>query len=175
KRRELARYHDIAATTKVRGEGIGFAGVGIKLGLLACEEVVTETRRGKTHVATIWGLTSRQRAPWRWIPPPGLVADHGTSVRLTPRNHRSPLLDAGFVAGAVERHFAALLDPLFDECLGRHYPRGVHFAVNGHPLPRHDAAAERAALAIRIGRKRKPVAVGYLARSGGPLPEEQRG
>jgi C4-dicarboxylate-specific signal transduction histidine kinase len=39
KRRELARYHDIAATTKVRGEGIGFAGVGIKLGLLACEEV----------------------------------------------------------------------------------------------------------------------------------------
>src|SRR5437763_1342542 len=31
-RRELARYHDIAASTKSRGEGIGFAGVGIKLG-----------------------------------------------------------------------------------------------------------------------------------------------
>ena len=36
-RRELARYHDIAASTKTRGQGIGFAGVGIKLGLLACE------------------------------------------------------------------------------------------------------------------------------------------
>ncbi len=47
-RRGLARYHDIAASAKVRGQGIGFAGVGIKLGLLACEEVLTETRRGKT-------------------------------------------------------------------------------------------------------------------------------
>ena len=41
-RRELARYHDGAASTKARGEGIGFAGVGIKLGLLLCEKVVTE-------------------------------------------------------------------------------------------------------------------------------------
>ncbi len=175
KRRELARYHDIAATTKVRGEGIGFAGVGIKLGLLACEEVVTETRRGKTHVATSWGLASRQRAPWRWIPPPGLVAEHGTGVRLTLRNPLSPLLDAGFVAGAIERHFQPLLDSLFDECLARHYPRGVRFVVNGQPLARSGGATERAALAIRMGRKRKPVAVGYLVRTGGPLSEEQRG
>ena len=44
RRRELARYHDIAASGKSRGEGIGFAGVGIKLGLLVCEEVLTEAR-----------------------------------------------------------------------------------------------------------------------------------
>ena len=31
-RRDLARYHDVAASTKARGDGIGFAGVGIKLG-----------------------------------------------------------------------------------------------------------------------------------------------
>jgi hypothetical protein len=175
KRRELARYHDIAATTKVRGEGIGFAGVGIKLGLLACEEVVTETRRGKTYVATSWGLASRQRAPWRWIPPPGLVADHGTGVRLTLRNPLSPLLDPGFVAGGIERHFQPLLEPFFDECLTRAYPRGVRFVVNGRPLARADGAAERAPLAIRMGRKRKPTAVGHLARVGVPLPEEERG
>src|ERR687888_2193869 len=42
KRRELARFHDVAASSKARGEGIGFAGVGIKLGLLACTEVLTE-------------------------------------------------------------------------------------------------------------------------------------
>ena len=85
KRRELARFHDIAATTKTRGEGIGFAGVGIKLGLLACEEVVTETRRGATHVASAWSLASRHRAPWKWVPPPGMVGEHGTAVRLTLR------------------------------------------------------------------------------------------
>jgi hypothetical protein len=45
KRRELSRYHDLASSTMRRGKGIGFAGVGIALGLLACEEVITETRR----------------------------------------------------------------------------------------------------------------------------------
>ena len=51
-RRDLARFHNIASSNKIRGQGIGFAGVGIKLGLLICEEVLTETRRGKSHVAS---------------------------------------------------------------------------------------------------------------------------
>ena len=58
-RRDLRHFHDLAASTKARGQGIGFAGVGIKLGLLACEEVVTETRRASHHVATSWHLASR--------------------------------------------------------------------------------------------------------------------
>lgn len=58
RRQELARYHDIAASAKSRGEGIGFAGVGIKLGLLVCEEVLTETRRASSHVASLWHLAS---------------------------------------------------------------------------------------------------------------------
>jgi hypothetical protein len=74
RRRELARYHDIAASTKVRGAGIGFAGIGIKIALLVCAEVVTETRRGKHHVASAWRLASRHKAPWRWIPPLGSSA-----------------------------------------------------------------------------------------------------
>jgi len=74
RRRELARYHDIASSAKTRGQGIGFAGVGIKLGLLVCEEVLTETRRGKTHVATRWHLASRHprrgsgSRRWAWWP-----------------------------------------------------------------------------------------------------------
>ena len=64
-RRDLARYHDLAISTKTRGQGIGFAGVGIKLGLLVCEEVVTESRRGKSYVATSWRLSSRHKAPCR--------------------------------------------------------------------------------------------------------------
>ena len=55
---------EVASSTKTRGAGIGFAGVGIKLALLACTEVVTETRRGKHHVASTWRLASRQKAPW---------------------------------------------------------------------------------------------------------------
>lgn len=174
-RRELRRYHDVAASAKVRGEGIGFAGVGIKLGLLACDEVLTETRRGRTHVATAWHLASRQRAPWRWVPPPGLVDGHGTGVRLRVRNPLSPLLDAGFVAASLERQFRPLFEPGFDEVLQGHYPHSVRFLVNGNSLARRQPGGDRAPIAIRVGRRRKPTAVGYLIRPDAPLPEDERG
>jgi histidine kinase/DNA gyrase B/HSP90-like ATPase len=176
RRRELARYHDIAATTKTRGQGIGFAGIGIKLGLLVSEEVMTETRRSAVHVATAWGLTSRQRAPWRWIPPPGLVAWRGTGVRLRLQNPLSPLLDPGYVEATLRRHFQPLLDPAFDAILAAHYPRGVGLALNGARLgPEARRIMESAPIAVRLARKRKPAAAGYLVRDRVPLPEEQRG
>jgi Histidine kinase-, DNA gyrase B-, and HSP90-like ATPase len=176
RRRELARYHDVAASTKARGDGIGFAGVGIKLGLLVCEEVVTESRRGKTHVASSWHLASRHRAPWRWVPPPGLVAERGTAVRLPLRNALSPLLDRGFVEASIRRHFRPLLDPAFYAVLRAHYPRGVTFEANGRALePVAVQGPERAPLALRVGRQRKPSAVGWLVREPAPMPEERRG
>jgi hypothetical protein len=177
RRRELARYHDLAASTKTKGAGIGFAGVGIKLGLLICREVVTETRRERHHVASSWGLASRHRAPWRWIPAPGLVpAPHGTAVRLWLQNPLSPLLDRGFVATTLRRQFHPLLDPRFADVLAAKYPRGVRLAVDGQGLlPERLIPAETASLAIRLPRKRKPSAVGYLERHAAPLPEDRRG
>ena len=178
RRRELARYHDIAASTKVRGDGIGFAGVGIKIGLLLCKEVLTETRLGKHHVATTWALASRHRAPWRWMPPPGLVTERGTAVRMTLDNPLSPLLDPGFVETTLRRHFHPLLDPAFGEILAAHYPRGVRFLVNGNPVGRPPSAwsaEETASLAIRLARKRKPSAAGFMVRDRMPLPEECQG
>jgi hypothetical protein len=176
RRRELARYHDIAATTKTRGQGIGFAGVGIKLGLLVSEQVVTETRRGTHHVATTWALTSRQRAPWRWIPPPGLVPGHGTTVRLKLQNPLSPLLDGGYVENVIRRNFEPLLDGTFGAILARQYPRGVAFWINAARLgPEPRRPADSAPLAVRLARKRIPSAVGYLARHPAALPDDQRG
>ncbi|MBI4638736.1 MAG: ATP-binding protein [Candidatus Rokubacteria bacterium] len=176
RRRDLARYHDIASTTKVRGAGIGFAGIGIKIALLVCAEVVTETRRSKGHVASAWRLASRQKAPWRWIPPPGLVAGHGTAVRLTPTNPLSPLLDPGFIEGTLRRNFQPLLDPALGEILGAHYPRGFAVVLNGRALERMTwRARDAATVAIRVARKRKPVGAGYLIRDAAPLPEELRG
>ena len=176
RRKELARYHDIAASTKIRGQGIGFAGVGIKLGLLVCQEVVTETRRGKSHVATSWGLASRHRAPWKWMPPLGLSSERGTAVRLKVHNALSPLLDPGFVEASVRRHYQPLLDPTFDEFLAAHYPQGVAIQVNGRRMEKSRwTAALRGHLEIRLLRKRKPSAFGYLIRDERPLPEEKRG
>src|SRR6266850_2665440 len=89
RRRELARYHDVAASAKTRGAGIGFAGIGIKIALLVCAEVTTETRQGRHHVASSWRLASRHKAPWRWVPPPGLVttrSEEHTSELQSPCN-----------------------------------------------------------------------------------------
>ena len=176
RREELRRYHDVAATTKARGQGIGFAGVGIKLGLLVSHEVLTESRRGATHVATRWHLASRHRAPWKWVPPPGLVGERGTAVRLHLQNPLSPLLDPGFVEAALARHFRPLLDPTFDAFLASHYPRGVRFEVNGRSLSRsRREVPEAAPIEIRLARRRKPSAVGWLVREAAVLPESQRG
>ncbi|MGH7579668.1 MAG: ATP-binding protein [Gemmatimonadales bacterium] len=175
RRRDLARYHDIASSGKTRGQGIGFAGVGIKLGLLASTEVMTESRSGTTHVATIWHLANRRRAPWRWVPPPGLVAGRGTAVRLRLENPLSALLDPGYLEAAVRRHFEPLLDPRFGEILGSHYPDGVRIEVNGRPPAPAEPSGDWSPVAIRFARKRKPSAFGYLERHVEPLPEEQRG
>lgn len=134
RRREPARYHDIAASAKVRGDGIGFAGLGIKIGLLVCKEVLTETRLGRHHVATAWALASRHRAPWKWVPPPGLVAQRGTAVRMTLDNPLSPLLDPGFIETTLRHHFRPLLDQAFQEIFAAHYPRGVRLLLAGHAL-----------------------------------------
>jgi hypothetical protein len=175
-RKAMRQYHDIASSTKVRGQGIGFAGVGIKLGLLVCEEVLTETRRGSTHVATRWHLASCHRAPWNWIPPPGLVGERGTAVRLKLHTPLSPLLDPGFVEGVMRRHFQPLLEPLFDSVLTSQYPAGIGLEVNGRLLERHPIeATDQAPLAIRLARRRKPSALGYLMRNSVLLPEDQRG
>lgn len=175
-RRELGRYHDIAASGKQRGQGIGFAGVGIKLGLLVSEEVLTETRRGPLHAATRWKLASRHRAPWHWVDPPGFVEEsRGTGVCLKLRNTLSPLLDPGFLESALRRHFQPLLDPSFQTILADRYPHGVELRVNGRPLAADPPSPTRVPIAIRLPRSRRPAAVGFLERGAPPLDDEPRG
>ena len=176
RRKELARYHDVAASTKSRGEGIGFAGVGIKLGLLVSREVITETQRGATHVATRWHLASRHRAPWKWILPPGLTTSRGTAVQLALTNQLSPLLDGGYLEEAIRRHFEPLLDPAFDRLLERHYRQGIAFEVDGTRVGRAaDGSSHRAPVSIRLGRRRTPSAIGFMERHREPLPDDRHG
>jgi hypothetical protein len=176
RRADLRRFHDVATSTKTRGEGIGFAGVGIKLGLLISDEVVTESKRGKDHISTTWTLTQRKRAPWRWIPPAGLVTERGTAVRLRLSDPLSPLVEARFLEATIRQHFEPLLDSRFDDLLRAHYPLGIRFVVNGRELARVASdETEVALIAVRLAGKRKPSAAGYLVRQAGTLDEDRRG
>lgn len=174
-RHELSRYHDLATTTKRRGRGIGFAGVGIKLGLLACTEVVTETRRGRQHAATSWRLANRTRAPWTWIEPPHLLEHDGTAVLMHLSHPLSQLLDPGFLETTTLRQFQTLFEPEFLDILASAYPAGFTIYINDHIVVGPIRAAERFPIGVRIGRQRKPSGVGYLARHDTPLPEAERG
>jgi hypothetical protein len=172
RRKELARYHDVAASTKSRGEGIGFAGVGIKLGLLVSREVITETMHAGTHVATRWHLASRHRAPWKWISPPGWITSRGTAVRLSVTNQLSPLLDAGYLEETLRRHFEPLFDSAFDDLLRRYSRPAVTFEVDGGSLSRREAPnSERVAVSIKLGRRRTPSAAGFLERHAALAPD----
>ena len=175
-RKDLRRFHDLAASTKQRGQGIGFAGVGIKLALLACKEVVTESRRGRVHVATSWHLASRHRAPWRWVPPPGMVAERGTAVRLTLNDALSPLTRPRLHRGRAATALSGAARPGLHRHAEAPLPRRNH--VRGErrdARPQAVLRAEIAAVAIRMGRKRKPSAAGYLFRETASLGEDERG
>ncbi|MGI9037349.1 MAG: hypothetical protein ACR2GQ_00665 [Gemmatimonadota bacterium] len=177
-RKALSGYHDLAVTTKLRGRGIGFAGVGIKLGLLVADEVVTETKtaRAKAPLATSWNLSSRTRAPWRRIEPQGLLdpGASGTAVRLYLSNPLSELVDQSFLETTLLRHFEPLFDSTFDGILADQYPDGVRFVVNGRVLPRSAPDPDRAPIEVRVGRQRKPSGVGFLVQDG-EAAEEDRG
>ena len=173
-RSELRRYHDLARSSKERGEGIGFAGVGIKLGLLISNEVWTESGRGGPRIATHWRLASKHKAPWRFCDPFGKTESMGTTIRLFLKSPLSPLLDPGFVEAAVRRHFEALFEPHLYPAFSLRYPDGVTFELGGEVLdshPRRDATV----VEVRLPRKKKAAGVGLMWRSAVALPEDRQG
>jgi hypothetical protein len=96
-------------------------------------------------------------------------------VRLTLTNQLSPLLDAGYLEETLRRHFEPLLDPAFDDLLRRHYRDGIAFEVDGRELTRTDvSSSERAPIAIRLGRRRTPSAIGFIDRNTFP-PRDREG
>jgi hypothetical protein len=181
---QLEHYHDIAATTKVRGKGIGFAGVGAKLALLLAKEVITETRAGRSYTATRWRLESSQRAPWELVEPQGILEDakSGTAVTLVFRES-SPLLEANYVEMVLQAHFYPLLDETFGEMFKSLYPQGVSFFVNQRPLRAPELASlrgrktfvVRASLSSNPNARGRPVGIGFIGRSDEDLPETQYG
>ena len=181
---QLEHYHDIAATTKVRGKGIGFAGIGAKLALLVARDVITETRAGRSYTATRWRLESSQRAQWELVEPQGILenAKSGTAVTLVFRE-ASPLVESNYVEMILQAHFHPLLDETFGEILRSLYSQGIRFFVNHRPIAAPELAelrgrrifVVRASLSSNPNVKGKPVGVGFIGRSNDDLPETQYG
>jgi hypothetical protein len=177
-REGFTQYHDIASTGKVRGKGIGFAGVGAKLSLLVCKEVLTETRRPKADHCSRWWLETSFRAPWDDLATLGLVTeDKGTGVRLNFKDGAAKrLLVADFVKDIIRAHFYPLLDAEFTKVLGHIYPCGIAVKVNGDPVTLPEMKREAAEyFAVRQGKRKKLMGIGFLLKTTDELSEDQRG
>lgn len=168
-RRELSDYHNIASTTKIRGRGIGFAGIGTKLSLLIASSVLTETKGGYgARCATEWYLKSETSAPWKFVPFSGKVlCSRGTAVTINFANSKSLLLSEEFITKTVLSHYYPFFQSQFFQIILKHiYKKGVEFFVNNkeisfsQPIPFSPRVFQ-----IRLGgRQRRLVGVGYLAK-----------
>ena len=170
KRPALREYHNIASTVKQRGMGIGFAGVGAKLSLLLAEKVVTESKGGHgSRCATEWRMSGQYRAPWKFVPFSGAVGTpRGTAVSIHFSDSQSHLLRPDFVRQAIIHHFYPLLNQqMHQELLRFFYKKQVNFFVNQEPirLPEQGQRALQHWFKVSIGKSRRPVGSGFLAKT----------
>lgn len=177
--KELEAYHDIAETTKIRGKGIGFAGLGAKLALLVAKEVLTETKRDAEHIATRWNLEGSRRAPWEYVKPKGLVGSStGTAVSIFLHDKGSGLLSDSFIEHVIQTHFYPILNEEFmSKILKYVYKKGITFEINGRRIGLMETSkvSRSEFFWIKLGRQGNPVGVGFLSKSERALPEEQQG
>ncbi len=175
--KEFEEYHDIAATTKVRGKGIGFAGVGVKLSLLIAKKVITETRRKNFHKATSWRLENELRAPWRYTKTPDLISSStGSAVSIITPNKF--LLNPNFIEKVIQKHFFPLLDKeVMDQVLKNIYKDGVSFFVNKKRIhfPEMSKDEKGKLFVVLVRKTRGPIGIGFIKKSKEDLPEEERG
>lgn len=179
KEKDLIEYHDIAATTKIRGKGIGFAGVGVKLALLVANIVITETKSVGFHKSTHWRLENPQQAIWEYTDPSGLVTTpSGTAVSIILHSNNSDLINFDFVKYVIQKHFYPLLDQEFmDKILKYIYKNGVHFFINEQKidLSEQEILGESIPFLVKLGKSKKPIGIGFLRKSSEELAEEERG
>lgn len=175
-REEFFAYHDFAVSFKRKGRGIGFAGLGAKLGVKVSHEVVTETRSAEFWGASRWFFDG-DRLLWEEVDR-RTVHTHGTAVELRLRDSGSRLLDPAEVRRMLARHYMPLLDPYFLDVYREAgvYPHGVAFWVNGEPVSASlPAARRRHEFFVYVGKRRRPAGVGYFLQTEQPLPEDLQG
>ena len=176
---EFMDYHDLAQSRKVKGTGIGFAGLGAKLGHKVARKVVTETRHDGYRDASEWSL-KRTDLEWRRVRSRTL-AENGTKVTLHLTDRAQTMLAPDFVLGAIRRHYGALLDPFLSKVYiwNSIYPFGVTVHLDGEALPTQPLVPSSNVQVRRemdvFGKGRHLVGRAVFVLTNEPLPEEQQG
>ncbi len=121
------KYHSLAFSTKKRGEGIGFAGVGAKLYLIfldAGNRIITETKSKTFHGASELTLVDGE-PKWRKITS-DVLKHSGTKYAVELHKKHLSLLVADKVMKIIQKHYNAILLGLTGE---------ITIEVNGIEVP----------------------------------------
>lgn len=168
-RAALRNYHNIAASTKERGAGIGFAGVGAKLSLLVAERVFTESRgKNGARAAAEWYLKDAYRAPWKFVPFGGLIEHgRGTAVSIVLKDVEDRLLDSAFLERTVLRHFYPLVaeDESMWKVLKPIYKHPIEISVNGVLVRTQTPGNNVRSFPVYKGRHRKLIGAGFVEKA----------
>ncbi|MFH1789792.1 MAG: ATP-binding protein [bacterium] len=167
-RSQFREYHNIASSSKVRGQGIGFAGVGAKLALLIADFVISETRGPrKGRCASEWRMSGNHKAPWKYVPSSSIIPHtRGTAVNIQLPTKLTNLLDINFVKQTIIKHFYPLLNQeLNEKIFTKLYKKKIEFYINNIPvsLPENLARNQDEWFEVHLGKQRRPIGYGFLA------------
>lgn len=139
--RDFARYHDFAAELKLKGDGIGFAGLGAKLSFEIADRVVTVTRHRGETIGSDWRWADADALEWSPLAGPELAHD-GTKVQIHIRDQSvADELSKERIVNLLHRAYLPLFVAEFVERYARNgiYPNPPSFTVDGDPVGREGA------------------------------------
>jgi hypothetical protein len=178
---EFELYHDLAESTKVRGHGIGFAGLGAKLAHQLATRVRTDTRSDSYSGGTDWYWSGDDlEFATRRCRMSGSAS--GTQVQIELGSGDSPLLDPAWLEQTVRMQYAPLFDPVLAPffVFAGIYPTGVRIEIDGRALQTSGfvAAVDVATSAYRgivRPKGRKPIGQAFFAVMKAKQPERNQG
>jgi hypothetical protein len=131
---QFDEYHDFAAGLKVRGSGIGFAGLGAKVSFNIADRVITETKNKSSSFGSNWYLHSNRKLIWEEINPNNLN-DNGTRVEVHfKKDTVSSFESTDDLINILLKHYLPLLDLKFLDLYETMnlYSKNIRFFVNGN-------------------------------------------
>ena len=121
-------YHALAISSKTKGEGIGFAGIGAKLYLVFLEgddTILTKTRKGGNALSSEARLVKGE-LKWKYVREPALAHD-GTLYEVPISSEHTDFATEENLIEIVQRHFNPLLLGLANN--------DCRILVNNKPVP----------------------------------------
>lgn len=132
-KRQFKEYHNFAASTKTRGEGIGFAGQGAKLALNFCKKVVSETWSSNYQGYSTWSLEGNE-APYKISDGILTLGQFGTKVTLYLDKKSAGFYTEELIKEIICEHYLPLIDPKLRDFYREIYKEGVKIQLNGEEI-----------------------------------------